>query len=106
MFVCFVCLFLTGVTHWSVKTCSERGSSIKGPEEYVSYNIATYNISSTVTSTQRGTAYKTQPFAGLKQTLTKKQQGLILYLQYLIIESVIDQADPKLKCFYKFVDHL
>ena len=55
--VCFVCLFLTGVTHWSVKTCSERGSSIKGPEEYVSYNIATYNISSTVTSTHRETAY-------------------------------------------------
>ena len=55
------CLFLTGVTHWSVKTCSERGSSIKGPEEYVSYNNATHNISSTVTSTHRETAYKTQP---------------------------------------------
>ena len=85
-FVLFVC-------NWSdtrVKTCSEQGSSIKGPEEYVSYNNATHNISSTVTSTQRGTAYKTQPFAGLKQTLSKKQQDLILYLQFLIIESVID----------------
>ena len=70
------CLFLTGVTHWSVKTCSERGSSIKGPEEYVSYNNATHNISSTVTSTHRETAYKTQPYGGLKQTLSKKQQGL------------------------------
>ena len=69
-------MFLTGVTHWSVKTCSERGSSIKGPEEYVSYNIATYNISSTVTSTYRETAYETQPFGGLKQTLSKKQQDL------------------------------
>ena len=74
--MCLFVLFLTGVTHWSVKTCSERGSSIKGPEEYVSYNNATHNISSTVTSTHHETAYKTQPFGGLKQTLSKKQQGL------------------------------
>ena len=88
--VCLFVLFLTGVTHWSVKTCSERGSSIKGPEEYVSYNIATYNISSTVTSTHRETAYKIQPFGWLKQTLSKKQQDLDSVLAISTIESVID----------------
>ena len=88
--VCLFVLFLTGVTHWSVKTCSERGSSIKGPEEYVSYNIATYNISSTVTSTHRETAYIIQPFGWLKQTLSKKQQDLDSVLAISTIESVID----------------
>ena len=85
------------MTHWSVETCSKQGSSIEGPEEYVRYNNATHNISSTVTSTYCKTAYETQPFGGLKQTLSKKQQDLDSVLAISTVESAMEIDWPKVK---------